>query len=96
MTSDFPVIVDACVLVRSDQDSLNRRFNVASLMIYRISRQTCASQHGSVVSRESGHTVPGRSPCQTASYPRVRMASREMLPALPEFLEANYVRSSSR
>jgi hypothetical protein len=43
----------------SDQDSPNRRFNVASLMIFRISRQTCASQHGNVVSRENGHTVPG-------------------------------------
>ena len=25
---------------------------------FRISRQTCASQHGSVVSRENGHAVP--------------------------------------
>ena len=45
--------VDGC-----DQDSLNRRFNVASLMIFRISRQTCASQHGNVMSRENGHAVP--------------------------------------
>src|SRR6202040_2122983 len=48
----------------SDQDSLNRRFNVASLlifkiMIFRISRQTCASQHGNLVSRENRHSVPG-------------------------------------
>src|SRR6266568_8094407 len=43
----------------SDQDFLNRRFNVASLMIFRISRQTCASQHGNVVSRENSHAVPG-------------------------------------
>ena len=42
----------------SDQDSPNGSFNVASLMVFRISRQTCASQHGNVVSRENGHAVP--------------------------------------
>src|SRR3984885_11453660 len=42
-----------------DQDSLNRRFDVAGLMIFRISRQACAGQYGNLVSRENGHTVPG-------------------------------------
>ena len=34
----------------------------SSLLIFRISRQTCASQHGNVVSRENGHAVPGALP----------------------------------
>jgi len=38
----------------SDQDSLNSRFDVAGLVIFRIPRQACAGQHGSVVSRENG------------------------------------------
>jgi hypothetical protein len=46
----------------SDQDSLNRRFNVTSLIIFRISRQACSGQHGNVVSRENGHAVPGALP----------------------------------
>src|ERR1700677_3249827 len=51
----------------SDQDSLNRRFNVTSLLVsriasfrittFRISRQACAGQHGNVISRENGHAV---------------------------------------
>jgi hypothetical protein len=53
----------------SDQDSPNRRFNVASLMIFRISRQTCASQHGNVVSRENGHTVPRALPLPDCFVP---------------------------
>src|ERR1700722_7650022 len=48
----------------SDQDSLNRRFNVASLPIFRImpfriSRQACAGLHANLVSRENGPAVPG-------------------------------------
>jgi hypothetical protein len=46
----------------SDQDSLNSRFNVASLMIFRISRQACAGQRLNVVSRENGHALPGTFP----------------------------------
>src|SRR6185369_5658853 len=60
----------------SDEDSPNGRFNVTSLMVFfRISRQACAGQHGNVVSRENGHTVPGALPCRTASYPRLRRAT---------------------
>src|SRR3984885_450127 len=74
----------------SDQDSLNRRFNVASLPIlmitifrmmnlritmfrktpFRISRQTCASQHGNLVSRENGHAVPGALPLPDCFVPK--------------------------
>jgi hypothetical protein len=44
---------------RSDQDSLNSCFDVAGLLILRISRQACASQYGSVVSRKNSYAVPG-------------------------------------
>ena len=53
----------------SDQDSLNGRFDVAGLVILRISRQTCAGQHGSMVSRENGHTVPGTFPLPDCFVP---------------------------
>ena len=59
----------------TSQDSLNSRFDVPSLVIFRISRQARARQNGGVVSRENGYAVPGRSPCQTASYPTFRRAS---------------------
>src|SRR5258708_34930149 len=46
----------------SDRASLTSRFDVAGLVIFRMSRQACAGQHGSVVSRENGHAVPGTLP----------------------------------
>ncbi len=79
----------------SDQDSLNRRFNVASLMIFRISRQTCASQHGILVSRENGHAVPGAlslPDCFVTESPK-GIHGKGFLLCL-ELLEANYVRFS--
>ena len=81
----------------SDQDSLNRRFNVASLMICRISRQTCISQHGKVVSRENGHTVPGALPvpdCFVADIPK-GIHGKGFLLCL-ELLETYHVRFSFR
>src|SRR5882672_11447233 len=53
----------------SDQDSLNSGFDVAGLVIFRISRQTCAGQHGSVVSRENRHAVPGTLPVPDCFVP---------------------------
>src|SRR3984957_12518967 len=54
---------------RSDQDSLNSRFDVAGLVICRITRQACAGQHGSVVSCENGHAVPGTLPLPDCFVP---------------------------
>src|ERR1700686_1580674 len=81
----------------SDQNSLNRRFNVASLMIFRISRQTCASQHGSVVSRENGDPVPGALPLPDCFVPESSKGvhGKGFLLCL-ELLEANHVRFSFR
>ena len=89
----------------SDQDSLNRRFNVASLMIFRIlisrimifriSRQTCASQHGNVVSRENGHAVPGAFPLPdrfVTERPKGIHGKGSLL--CLELLEAHHVRLS--
>jgi len=77
----------------SDQDSLNGRFDVGSLMIFRISRQTCASQHGSVVSRENGHAVPRALPLPDcfATESSEGLHGKGFLLCL-ELLETNHVR----
>ena len=95
----------------SDQDSLNRRFNVASLVIFRmmnlritisekpfrISRQACASQHGNVVSRENGHAVPGALPLPDCFVPESPKGihGKGSLLCL-ELLETHHVRFSFR
>jgi hypothetical protein len=81
----------------SDQDSLNRRFNVASLMIFRVSRQACAGQHGNVVSRENGHAVPGALPLPDCFVPESPKGihGKGFLFCL-ELLETHHVRFSFR
>jgi hypothetical protein len=81
----------------TDQDSLDRRFNVAGLMILRISRQACASQHGNVVSRENGHAVPGAlalPDCFVTESPKGIHGKRLLL--CLELLETHHVRFSFR
>ena len=85
----------------SDQHSLNRRFNVASLMIFfmnlGISRQTCASQHGNVVSRENGHTIPGALPLPDRFVPESPKGIHgEGSLLCLELLETHHVRFSFR
>ena len=81
----------------SDQDSLNRRFNVASLMIFKISRQTCACHYRDVVSRENGDAVPGALPLPDCFVPESSKGiyGKGLLLCL-ELLEANHVRRSFR
>ena len=43
-------------------------------MIFRISRQDCASQHGNVVSRKNRHTVPGALPLPHCFVPETPKA----------------------
>src|SRR5258708_5115790 len=79
----------------SDQDSLNSRFDVASLVISRISRQACAGQHGSVVSRENCDAVPGTLPlpdCFVAESPKGIHGKGSLLSL--ELLETHHVRFS--
>jgi len=68
----------------SDQDSL-------------ISRQTCASEHGSVVSRENGHDVPGALPLPDCFVPESPKGvhGKGFLLCL-ELLETHHVRFSFR
>jgi hypothetical protein len=81
----------------SNQDSLNSRFNVASWMILRICRQTYASQHGNVVSRENDHTVPGALPLLDCFVPETSKGihGKGFLLCL-ELLETHHVRFSFR
>src|SRR5258708_37539147 len=79
----------------SDQDSLNSRFDVAGLVIFRITRQACAGQHGSVVSRENGHAVPGTLPLPGGFVPESSKGIHGTGSLLRlELLETNHVRLS--
>ena len=63
----------------------------------RISRQTCASQDGNVVSRENGHAVPGALPlpdCFVTESPKGIHGEGFLL--CLELLETNHVRFSFR
>ena len=79
----------------SDQDSLNSRFDVAGLVIFWISWQACAGQHGSVVSREDGHSIPGTLPVPDCFIPEnsESMNGKGSLLRL-EILETHHVRLS--
>src|SRR4029077_1669360 len=81
----------------SDQDSLNRRFNVASLMVFRISWQACAGQYGRVVPRENGHAVPGTLPLPNCFVPESSKGvdGKGCMLRL-ELLQTNHVRLSFR
>jgi hypothetical protein len=66
-------------------------------MPFRISRQTCASQHGNLVSREYGHAVPGAlalPDCFVTESPK-GVYGKGFLLCL-ELLEAHHVRLSFR
>src|SRR3984957_3140071 len=79
----------------SDEHSLNSRFDVAGLVIFRISRQGCAGQHGSLVSRENGHAVPGTLPLPDCFVPESSKGIRGKGSLLRlELLETNHVRLS--
>src|SRR4029077_19758043 len=79
----------------SDQHSLNGRFDVAGLVIFRISRQACASQHGSVVSRENGYAVPGTLPLPNCLVTEISKGVDGKGSVLRlELLETNHVRLS--
>ena len=79
----------------SDQDSPNSRFDVAGLVIFRVSRQACTGQHGSVVSRKNGHAVPGTLPLPDCFVPESSKGihGKGVLLRL-ELLETNHVRLS--
>src|SRR5580704_17232835 len=79
----------------SDQHSLNSRFDIAGLVILGISRQDCAGQHGSVVSREDGHSIPGTLPVPDCFIPEnsESMNGKGSLLRL-EILETHHVRLS--
>src|SRR5260370_28388894 len=79
----------------SDQDSLNSRFDVAGLVIFSISRQACAGQHGSVVSRENGHAIPGTLSLPDCFVPESSKGIHGKGSLLRlELLETNHVRLS--
>jgi hypothetical protein len=67
------------------------------IMLFRISRQTCASQHGNVVSRENGHTVPGALALPDRFVPESPkgLHGKDLLLYL-ELLETHHVRLSFR
>ena len=80
----------------SDQDSLNSGFDVAGLVIVRISRQACASQYGSMVSRKNSYAVPGPLPLPDCFVPRSPKGFLGKLSLLRlELLEANQDRRLS-
>src|SRR5258708_38217225 len=75
----------------SDQESMNSRLDVAGLAIFRIARQVCTRQHGSVVSREDGYPVPGTLPLPDCFVPEISegvCGKRSRFRR--EFLEANH------
>ena len=79
----------------SNQNSVNSRFDVARLVILRISRQAYTGQHGIVVSRESGYAVPGPLPLPDRFVPGSPKGIRGKLSLLRlELLETNHVRLS--
>src|SRR5258707_15455243 len=80
---------------RSDQESMDRRLDIAGLAIFSIARQVCAGQHRSVIARENGHPVPGTLPLPDCFVPESSKGihgkrSRFRL----ELLETNHVRLS--
>ena len=80
---------------RSDQDSLNSRFDIASLVILRISRQARARQYGSVVSRKNRYAVPGPLSLPNCFVPRSPKGFLGKLSLLClELLETHHVRLS--
>src|SRR5882672_12452630 len=79
----------------SDQDSLNSRFDVAGLVIFGISRQACAGQHGNMVPRKNGHTVPGTLPLPDCFVPDSSKGIHGKSSLLHlELLETDHVRLS--
>jgi hypothetical protein len=64
---------------------------------FRISRQICAGQHGNVVSRENGHSIPGALPLPDRFVPESSQGlhGKSLLLGL-ELLETNHVRFSFR
>src|SRR5437879_9842631 len=79
----------------SYQDSLNSRFDVAGLVIFRISRQACAGQNWSVVSGENGYAVPGTLPLPDRFIPEISKGIDGKGPVFClKLLEPNHVRFS--
>src|SRR6267143_2071115 len=79
----------------SDQDSPNSRFDVACLVIFRISRQACTGQHRSVISHENSHAVPRTLPLPDCFVPETSKGIHWKGSVLRlELLETNHVRRS--
>jgi hypothetical protein len=74
---------------------MNSRLDVAGLVILRIARQVCTSQHRGVVSRENGHPVPGTLPLPDCFVPETAEGMhRKRFRLRLELLETDHIRLS--